>query len=131
MIANWQLILTSCSGKVPCRSTENDFSRIQVYNDITENVFTCEYPTCGRNAKLYSFLLKFEKMNKDLPKIRRKQTIVTYTAERWQSMLLEFSDALGYAVKMILCWNAVLRISVRSSWDYFPCRHIRKASITI
>lgn len=51
----------------------------------------------GRNANLTDILLKFEKMNKDLPEDKRKQTIVYFNGRNKAiDAAQRFSDALGY-----------------------------------
>lgn len=51
----------------------------------------------GRNANLTDILLKFEKMNKDLPEDMRKQTIVYFNGRNKAiDAARRFSDALGY-----------------------------------
>lgn len=83
----------------------------------------------GRNANLTDILLKFEKMNKDLPEDMRKQTIVYFNGRNKAiDAARRFSDALGYdGIKndpLLETLSKDIRQEVHG--DYFLADMIRK-----
>lgn len=104
---------------------------IQVYNE--HNVKRIHVANIrdrgGRNANLTDILLKFEKMNKNLPEDMRKQTIVYFNGRNKAiDAARRFSDALGYdGIKndtLLETLSKDIRQEVHG--DYFLADMIRK-----